>query len=493
MKQIQQLIQSPNVPPSIQFQLKYSAANCTKTYYAIAEQLELLDGYLNSKHSTVQLNELSLSDLVNEFPHLANHEHKLDIVKSGHCHLFGLYVMPLFSGAYQYSDMINYCQEKNIVILTLSDKPILLVDSISALHELEKDIIDIKIENEVVFWLKTNGYLNDSSSADTGESTEIAITDYVHEEPYFLAIADSNEISEYLVKAALIPLPDKPEREFEDLLPENTIPFVELLHENEKTFTHRLSFKLEDDYLVPVSQYDIEGTSQKNRELYEAFKSLCFIFQISLLNIKSTPIADYLVVSIPESHHNSEAYECGVKIRTMPTNTGCNILIEAMYSSEFCIDIETKQINAIPSKVNVAYGAPKSEPSKVMCEMVRSYFSNNPGGKTIAVEDNFPIYIDDISHLKITSNLTREVFTQYSSMGVESLIIGEINSDKLANIALIAASCGLTVFAFCYGASSNIASNKIKFIQTEFDSSQANTISDLVEMIGTNSTDDRLE
>ncbi|KAB0482483.1 hypothetical protein F7Q91_03475 [Vibrio chagasii] len=493
MHNTEHLLKQSNIPSSISFQLRYLNANTTKSYFGIADQLQLMDGYVTSTHNVSELESLHIDQLLDEFPHLMTYVDQIDLIKNKCWYLFGLYVLPAFSSAYQYPDMVSYCHEHKAVILTLDMKPIIFVKSLADFNDFRKDIVNQNIDNEIVFWLKTYGYLDSHSGSMVGQGTEIALIDDDESDPYYLAIAEIDEIEKCLKQINSDVLPDKPEREYEDQLPENSLPFVELLQESEGDFNHRLSFVLAENNLTPLELLEDNNSDEYHRALYEAFKSLCNVFQISLKNIGSKPLSEYLVVSMHESKHDFEPYECGIKISTMPSHSGCSVLVEAMYSSEYTSQIDGSEFEPIPSKLNLVYGATNTEPSKKMCSMVRSVISKSAGGSTIAIEESFPIYLDGIRHLSINSNLTQTVFSQYNSMGVETLVIGEINSAKLADAALIAASCGITVLAFCYGQSCDIASNKIKFMQTEFDFMQSNSFGQLVEMIGASKTDSYLE
>jgi len=487
------LVQNDNVPASFKFQINFNEASKNKSYFDIASNFKLLDGYVDGESDVEDLNSFNLTGICDKFPHLNEFKDKLEIVKNNYLYLTGLYQILPQRGMTESVNLREYCIKHKMIVMEIVEQPIIFVSSVSQYLSLIADISNHSLENEVVFWLDINGYLrSDTNKAEASNSTtELTVLGETSFLGYHIAITKINEIECELEK-----IENSTAIQAETVADAYELPscskiLVDVLSAAEQSFTHQIHFWVDDCEISKVQCNNREIISDHNwegSEMYRAFKGLLSHFNISTANLISNPLNAFFVLNMPHSPHSSDEYELGLSIQSVTTAQGYTVTLNLLFSSEFSESSEVTS-NIAESKLNIVFGSAKDDPVSQFSKLVNAQHQLAGGSSMIAYEKSFPIYIDDISHCSINNNI--ETFIEYAAIGIECLVMGQVNTPEVADMALLAAQAGLTVIGYSYSSNHQAAINRLKFTQSLYEPSSlgvSETIGELVELIPANNS-----
>ena len=489
MKDTLILLDEPNVPDSFKFQINFQNIIQQKSYFEIACTLNLLDSYLQPDQTIETYSLLKVDDICEEFPHLLKYREKLEILKQNYPYLSGLYQISINREAYNSIDLHSYCSEHCVVIMDIIDQPIIFSPSLDKYLALLADIAKRDCSNEVVFWLDMNGYL-DMKFSDTDEETgtDIIPLNDVDSVGFHLAIASESEIHSALATLNTENLHAVSTAANEYELPDFCGLLIESLQTAEKGFAHQIQFSVEDNVIKtsgcahsPVT----ECHDWHSHEMFKAYKGLATFFNIPIAESSVKPIKGFMVINMSESAHTNTEYELGISLQSIPTNDGYHVTFNIQYSSEYDVERASK-LPLEESKLNIVFGKAKQDPVSSFAAVIQREHAAAGGSAFIAFESGFPIYIEDISHCSLISNI--ETFIEYSQIGIEYLIIGQLNTPEIINMALLASQSGLTVIGYSHSSNKSSTLSRIRFSQTLYDSSNQSvvqTIDSLVTLIST--------
>lgn len=487
MKDTFLLLDNPNVPDSFKFQIKFQKTIAQKSYFEIACTLNLLDNYVSPEQVDEDYSLLNVDDICGEFPHLLGYREKLEILKHNYPYFSGLYQITMNTEAYRTIDLYSYCTEHSFVIMDIIDQPIIFSPSMEKYLGLMSDIANRNYSNEIVFWLDMNGYLEISRhDTDTGSGTDLVKVDELEGAGYLLAIASESEIQKTLCTLDVTDLKAASTAANEYELPDCCGLLLESLQTAEKAFTHQIQFVVEDNIIKTadcIHNAVVDEHEWNSHGMYKAYKGLTSFFNIAIAESSVKPIKGFMVINMSDSSHTDSEYELGISLQSIPIPGGYHVTLNLHYSSEYEVPHESG-LTLMESKVNVVIGKAKHDPVALFASVIQQEHASAGGSSIIAFESGFPIYLEDINHCSITSNI--ETFIEYSQIGVEYLIIGRLDSPEIINMALLAAQSGLTVIGYSYSSNKVSTHSRLRFTQTLFDpSNQAvvRTIEDMVNVI----------
>ena len=442
-----------------------------KSYIEIAYHLSLiskteLDSFIGKYDD---FKSLSIQQTIESCPNIANYIDNIISIKKSIFHVYSPQKKTPHNNILSFVDTKEFCFQRNIVPIDFYNTLVFCCPNLKEYDELQTQFQNKSRENSLVTWCEINAI-----------------------QPSF-AISDSNllrtSITNYKHKNATVSLVDL----FLSELPEILQPLGEIISYCESNYIHGVNITVSGESIESLVYQDhIEGVSDNSPvfdkvNLYYSVKSFLSYLNLSLSDLLSKPKSASLNIQNLSSHTNEES-ELGIVIYTSPINDGFIISLNIVYSCEVETVINIKNHDLYVSnapiviycKDNISY---KSNFYQHMAHL----FNKNKLSDSLLISENFPLVIGQARTVN-SKHLGIEALRSYEAAGIANLIIGEINSPELAQLAVLGALSGLNILATMSGRNSELCKSNLKRLAMISTLQNANSLSieDMVDARSTN-------